>query len=161
MKKSTILLSIILLFICFALQSPVQAQTTTFTMDQNHSAGMYYYDTIALDSAGTGWSNDFSTATSDGFSYSTYPWQYSYKAATADSVNITLYWYQTNVHNPANADWYIVDTLFTATSTSAGSGTADLNNKKAVHNKIKAVSNAGGKANTAFKFGLLQPVTEN
>ena len=144
-----LLIPILFMFTIFT-----QAQTTTDYLTSinksNYGCGLNYA-AVSLDSAETIYSEDFSVAAYDGFSYSTYPWGYGYDFATADSISISAYW----VVSYDGVNWINADTLFTATSATAAKGTANLNNVKAPHNKIKVVNNAGSKANTLY-LGLWQ-----
>lgn len=155
LSKSSLVL-ILLLFTLFAVTIPAQTTTDYFTSINKSQYGCgLQYAAVAIDSAETIYSEDFSVSAYDGFSFTTYPWAYGYDFATADSISISAYW----VVSYDNVNWINADTLFTATSATAAKGTADLNNVKAPHNKIKIVNNAGSKANTLY-LGLWQAVKD-
>lgn len=143
---------IFILVLLFSVQ--LIAQTTTDNLSPQINPNGWYADySLSLDSADVIWSESFPVASVDEVSFTTYPFYYGVDVATADSINISGYWYVSY----DNTNWIVADTLFTITSATASKGTANLNNVKAPYNKLKFVNNTGSKANTAFKFGIYHP----
>lgn len=150
--KKMFLISMFLLFAVSAF-----AQTTTdYLYPQLNPNGWYADLSISLDSADVVWSESFNIAQVDEVSFSTYPFNYGVDAATADSINISGYWYVSY----DNSNWVVADTIFTITSATASKGTADLNDVKAPYNKIKLVNNTGSSANTSLMFGIYHPMND-
>lgn len=164
------ILKIIFVFAVLLLFSiPLCAQTTTNAMTELNEAsgqGFYFASTVNVDSAQIKYSDGLKFRQLAEIS-STYPLQYSYrvsKVTASDSLNFSAYILGCYSNPSTNANWFAVDTLFTAavlTSTSTplvAAGSTDLNNKRPLYLKLKIVNNGTGSKHFNIEtFNLWNP----
>jgi len=135
-----ILLSITLMF----LTVPLSAQTTTDNLTKvTMSGGLYmYWDDIALDSAGTAWSQEFDLSTYDNGTTQIF---LCYDAAVSDSIKLYLY--------SKSVDSWVASDSLTLESLTGACDTMTVSYKSRGY-KFKATNLPTKAAETGFDLGV-------
>lgn len=138
--KLAILISFVLMF----LTVPLSAQTTTDNLTKvTLSGGLYmFWDDIALDSAGTAWSQAFDLSTYDNGTTQLF---LCYDAAVSDSIKLYLY--------SQTVDSWIASDSLTLESLTGACDTMTVSFKSRAY-KFKATNLPTKAAETGFDLGV-------